>query len=90
MRIKSAGITVQTNVMRPLSDGRDPRGDSSGGSNAAATEVVHCVRKSDSNFLGISRAFAIFDYKSNAKLPLSWQAVVCVHAPRCHQGMHLL
>ncbi len=31
----------------------------------------------DSNLLGVSRAFGNFDYKSNAGLLPSWQAVVC-------------
>ncbi len=76
-RIKSAGLTMQTNVMRLLSDGRDPRGDSSGGSAADAAAIVHRVRKLDSNLLSASCTFGNFDYKSNVGLPPSWQAVVC-------------
>ncbi len=40
--------------------------------------VVHRVTKSDSNLLGVSHAFGDFDYKSNAGLPPSRQAVVCM------------
>jgi serine/threonine protein phosphatase PrpC len=75
-RIESAGLTVQTDVVRP-SDGDDTRGDSGESAAAAATTVVHRVRKSDTNLLGVSRAFGDYDYKSNAELPPSGQAVVC-------------
>jgi serine/threonine protein phosphatase PrpC len=68
---------VQANVVRPLSDGKDPRRYSSGGTAVDAAAVVHCVRKMDSNLLGVSRALGDFDYKSNAGLPQSQQAVVC-------------
>ena len=63
-----ASNPVQTDVVRP-SDG--------GESAAAATTVVHRLRKSDTNLLGVSRAFGDYDYKSNAELPPSGQAVVC-------------
>jgi serine/threonine protein phosphatase PrpC len=63
--------------VRPLSDGGDPREDSGRGSNAAATAVVHQVRKSDSNLLGVSCAFGDVVYKLNAELSPSRQAVVC-------------
>jgi serine/threonine protein phosphatase PrpC len=68
---------VQTNIMRPSSDGADLRGDSGGGSSADVAAVVHRVRKLDSNLLGMSHAFGNFNYKSNAGLPPSQQAVVC-------------
>ena len=48
-----------------------------GESAAAATMVVHRLRKSDTNLLGVSRAFGYYDYKSNAELPPSGQAMVC-------------
>ncbi len=69
---------MQTDVVRPSSNGGDSREDSGGGSNTAATAVVHRVRKLDSNRLGASRAFGDFDYKSNAGLPPSGQTVVCM------------
>ncbi len=47
------------------------------GSSADAAAVIHHARKSDSNLLGVSCAFGGFDYKLNAGLPPSQQAVVC-------------
>lgn len=41
------------------------------------TTVVHRVRKSDKNLLGVSRAFGDYDYKSNTELSSIQQAVVC-------------
>ncbi len=46
-----------------------------GESAAAATTVVHRLRKSDTNLLGVSRAFGDYVYKSYAELPPSGQAV---------------
>ena len=74
-RVECAGLTVQTDVVRPT-DVDDPM-DGGGESPAAATTVVHRVRKSESNLLGVSRAFGDYDYKSNTELPPSRQAVVC-------------
>ena len=54
-RVESAGLMVRTNVVRPP-DVDDPM-DGGGESPAAATTVVHCMRKSESNILGVSRAF---------------------------------
>jgi serine/threonine protein phosphatase PrpC len=77
VHIKSTGLTVQTNVVQPSPDGGDPRENSGGGSNVAATANVHRIRKWDSNLLGMSCAFGDFDYNSNAGLPPSRQMVVC-------------
>jgi serine/threonine protein phosphatase PrpC len=68
-RIESAGLSVQTDVV-PSSDGDDD-------GVVATAAVVHRVRKSDNNLLGVSRAFGDYDYKSNAALSPSRQAVVC-------------
>jgi len=65
-RIESAGLTVQTDRVPP--DENDPDGEFS---------VVHRVRKSDRELLGVARAFGDYDYKSNAELSASRQAVVC-------------
>ena len=67
---------MQTDVVRPPNVD-DPM-DGGGESPAAAARVVHCVRKSESNLLGVSRAFGDHDYKLNAKLSPSRQAVVCM------------
>ncbi len=75
--IESASLIVQTHVVQPSSDGRDPRGDSGGRSAADMAAVIYRIRKSDSNLLGVSCAFGNFDCKSNAGLPPSRQAVVC-------------
>jgi serine/threonine protein phosphatase PrpC len=71
-RIESAGLTVQTDVVSTSDDGDS--GDANGVS--AASTVVHRVRKSDNNLLGVSRAFGDHDYKSNAALSPSQQAVM--------------
>jgi hypothetical protein len=63
---------VQTDVV-PTSDDGDSE-DVSGV--PAASTVVHRVRKSDSNLLGLSLAFDDRDYKSNAALSTSRQAVM--------------
>ena len=50
-RVESVGLTVQTNVVWPPNV-NDPM-ESGGESPAAATTVVHRVRKSKSNLLGV-------------------------------------
>ena len=74
-RVKSSSLTVQTNVVC-LPNVNNPM-DGGGESPAAATTVVHHVRKSESNLLGVSRAFGDYDYKLNAELSPSRQAVIC-------------
>ena len=72
-RIRPASrCRVQTDVV-PTSDDADSE-DVSGV--PAASTVVHRVRKSDSNLLGLSLAFDDHDYKSNAALSTSRQAVM--------------
>ena len=74
-RIESAGLTVQTDLVR-LPDGDNPM-DGGRESPAAPSTVAHRVRKLESNLLGVSRAFGDYDYKLNAELSPSRQAVVC-------------
>ena len=74
-RVESAGLRVQTKAVQPP-DVDDPM-DGSGESPTAATTVVHRLRKSESNLLGMSPAFVNYDYKLNAELLPSRQAVVC-------------
>ncbi|KAL3771318.1 hypothetical protein ACHAWU_005786 [Discostella pseudostelligera] len=63
-RIESAGLTVQTDhVPADDADGRPT--------------VVHRVRKSDTELMGVARAFGDFDFKSNKDLSALRQAVVC-------------
>ncbi|KAL7529532.1 hypothetical protein ACHAXR_004652 [Thalassiosira sp. AJA248-18] len=65
-RIESAGLTVQTDHVPP--DENDENGEFT---------TVHRVKKSDKELLGVARAFGDYDYKSNADLSASRQAVVC-------------
>ncbi|KAL7547798.1 hypothetical protein ACHAWF_011070 [Thalassiosira exigua] len=63
-RIESAGLSVQTDRVPPSEEG-------------GAFTSVHRVKKSDTELLGVSRAFGDHDYKSNAELSPSRQAVTC-------------
>jgi hypothetical protein len=76
-RVESANLMVQTNVVRPpnVDNPMDGGGEESP---VAATTVVHRMRKSESNLLGVSRAFGNYGYKLNAELSPSRQAVVCM------------
>ena len=85
-RVESTGLTVQTNVVWPP-DVDDPM-DGGGESPAAGTTVVHRVRKLESNLPGMSRAFGDYDYKLNAELSPSQQAVVCTPAIAPRERAH--
>jgi len=65
-RIESAGLSVQTDHIPPDED--DENGEYT---------KVHRVKKSDTELLGVSRAFGDQDYKSNKDLSASRQAVTC-------------
>lgn len=65
-RIESAGLTVQTDHVPPDEDDEK-----------SMPTVVHRVKKSDKELLGVARAFGDFDYKCNESLSASRQAVVC-------------
>ena len=73
--VESSGLMVQTDIMR-LPDVNDPM-DGGGESPTTATTVNHGVRKPESILLGVSRAFGDYNYKLNAELSPSQQAVVC-------------
>ena len=66
-RIEAAGLAVQTDLVPP-EDGDDPDG---------AASTVDRVKKSDTELLGVSRAFGDYDYKGNPELAAARQAVVC-------------
>jgi serine/threonine protein phosphatase PrpC len=63
-RIESAGLTVQTDHV--------PADDADG-----QPTVVHRVRKSDTELIGVARAFGDHDFKSNTELSAFQQALVC-------------
>jgi len=65
-RIESAGLSVQTDHIPPDED--DENGENI---------TVHRVKKSNTELLGVSRAFGDQDYKSNKELSASRQAVTC-------------
>mmetsp|Transcript_36886 Transcript_36886/g.77878 ORF Transcript_36886/g.77878 Transcript_36886/m.77878 type:complete len:984 (+) Transcript_36886:161-3112(+) len=65
-RIESSGLSVQTDHVPPSET--DPDGEFT---------TVHRVKKSDTELLGVSRAFGDYDYKSNKELSATRQAVVC-------------
>ena len=85
--VKSTGLTVQINVVRPP-DVDNPM-DGGGEPPTTRTTVVPRVRKSKSNLLGVSRTFGDYGYKLNAKLSPSRKAVVCmpnIAARECAQN----
>lgn len=65
-RIESAGLEIHTDVIAPSED--DEIGQ---------YETISKVKKSDTEMLGVARAFGDYDYKSNEDLSSSRQAVVC-------------
>mmetsp|Transcript_18381 Transcript_18381/g.29930 ORF Transcript_18381/g.29930 Transcript_18381/m.29930 type:complete len:1041 (+) Transcript_18381:313-3435(+) len=65
-RIGSSGLSVQTDHCPP--DENDPDGEYTS---------IHRVKKSNTELLGVARAFGDYDYKSNEKLSPMRQAVVC-------------
>lgn len=78
-RIEFAGLTIQSDIV-PVDSKMDNCTDKSllpAAISTAATTVIHRVRKSDKNLLGVSRAFGDYDYKSNTELSSIQQAVVC-------------
>jgi serine/threonine protein phosphatase PrpC len=89
-RIESAGLTIQSDIV-PVDSKLDDCTDKSllpaaaisttaakvTAATATTTTVVHRVRKSDKNLIGVSRAFGDYDYKSNTELSSIQQAVVC-------------
>jgi serine/threonine protein phosphatase PrpC/ankyrin repeat protein len=90
-RIESAGLTIQSDIV-PVDSRMDNGTDESllpaaaisttaakvmAATATTTTTVVHRVRKSDKNLLGVSRAFGDYDYKSNTELSSMQQAVVC-------------
>ena len=65
-RIEAAGLSVKTDYVPPNDDNEN-----------GEVVAIHRVKKSDSELLGVSRAFGDNDYKSNKDLPPSDQAVTC-------------
>lgn len=65
-RIESAGLEIHTDVIPPSED--DELGQ---------YESISKVKKSNTEMLGVARAFGDYDYKSNEDLSPSRQAVVC-------------
>lgn len=83
-RIESAGLTIQSDIVpvdsKMIVNNDDNSVDESippAAISSTATIVVHRVRKSNKNLLGVSRAFGDYDYKSNTELSSLQQAVVC-------------
>ena len=65
-RIESAGLEIHTDLIPPSEDDENSQ-----------YEMISKVKKSDREMLGVARAFGDYDYKSNADLSPSRQAVVC-------------
>lgn len=63
-RIEAAGLTVQTDHVPSDSDD-------------GQIIAIHRVKKSNTELLGVARAFGDYDFKSNDKLSAHRQAVVC-------------
>ena len=63
-RIEAAGLTVQTDYVPSDSDD-------------GQTIAIHRVKKSNTELLGVARAFGDYDFKSNDNLSAHRQAVVC-------------